>query len=323
MIISASRRTDIPFFFSDWFYRRLQDGYVCVRNPMNRHQVSRVALTPDVVDCIVFWTKNPRPMIGRLDELGAIPYYFQFTLTGYGRDVEPNVPSKTRSLIPTFQTLSDIVGPQRVVWRYDPIAFSDVYTPSYHLRAFRSIAAELEGCADRCVISFVDIYRKNKRRLEGSGLAEPDPGELLEFSRELADIAREHGISVGSCSEKIDLSAAGIEHNACVSRERIERILGAGLKVSKDKTQRDECGCVQSIDIGCYNTCGAGCLYCYANFSPETILHNRERYDVDSPLLCDRLEDDDVVRDRAMKSLVVEQKSLFDLSDVAGTGADL
>ena len=312
MIVSVSRRTDIPFFFSDWFYRRIAEGYVCVRNPMNRHQVSRIALTPDVVDCFVFWSKNPGPMIDRLGELDGFNYYFQFTLTGYGLDVEPNVPNKREVMIPTFQRLSELVGSERVVWRYDPIAFSNKYTPEYHLRAFESIAKELRGCTDRCVISFVDVYRKNKKRLEESGLLAPYGDSLVDFARQLADIARENNMTVGSCAEKIDLAAAGIEHNSCISRERIERIMRAGIKVSKDKTQREECGCVQSIDIGTYNTCGAGCQYCYANFDQQSIDQNRARYDVSSPILCDKIESDDVVRDRKMKSLVVRQGALFD-----------
>lgn len=312
MIVSASRRTDVPFFFSDWFYRRVAEGYVCVRNPMNRCQVSRIALTPDVVDCFVFWSKNPGPMIDRLGELDGFSYYFQFTLTGYGRDVEPNVPNKREVMIPTFQRLSERVGPERVVWRYDPIAFSKKYTPEYHLRAFKSIARELRGCTDRCVISFVDVYRKNKTRLQESGLEVPHSERLVDFARQLADVARENSMTVGSCAEKIDLAAAGIEHNSCISRERIERILRANIEVSKDKAQRAECGCVQSIDIGTYNTCGAGCQYCYANFNQQSIEQNRARYDVSSPILCDKIEPEDVVRDRKMKSLVVRQGTLFE-----------
>lgn len=311
MIISASRRTDIPFFFSDWFYNRLRDRYVCVRNPMNRNQVSRVSLDPSVVDCIVFWSKNPAPMIERLDELDGFQYYFQFTLTGYGHDVEPHLPDKRHTLIPTFQRLASIVGPERVVWRYDPIAFSKKYPPEYHLRAFNTIAHELEGCTERCVISFVDIYRKNKVRLQSTGLEEPPTQELLPFASRLAEIANECGMTVGSCAEKVDLSAVGIEHNACISRELVERILNAPIKVSKDKSQREECGCAQSIDIGSYNTCGAGCAYCYANFSQDSIARNRERYDPSSPLLCDSLEATDIVRDRKMSSLVVRQGTLL------------
>ena len=121
MIISASRRTDIPTFYSKWFVNRIREGFFLVRNPMNFYQVSRVPLTPDVVDCIVFWTKNPIPMLDKLDELKEYQYYFQFTLTGYGHDIEAGLPDKKEALIPAFQRLSDMIGPERVIWRYDPI----------------------------------------------------------------------------------------------------------------------------------------------------------------------------------------------------------
>lgn len=136
MILSVSRRTDIPNYYSDWFYNRIKEGFVCVRNPMNPHQISRISLTPEVVDCIVFWTKNPAPMLERLDGLSPYHYYFQFTLTGYGKDVECNLPHKKEIVIPVFQKLSGKIGSKCVIWRYDPILFNEVYTPEYHLNAF-------------------------------------------------------------------------------------------------------------------------------------------------------------------------------------------
>ena len=163
MILSVSRRTDIPNYYSQWFYNRIKEGFVYVRNPMNTHQVSRIEITPDVVDCIVFWTKNPEPMMERLEELSAYHYYFQFTLTGYGRDMEPGIPHKREKMIPVFQALSDRIGKEKVIWRYDPIIFSQRYTPEYHLKAFEQIAMALKGFTEKCVISFVDEYAKNRK----------------------------------------------------------------------------------------------------------------------------------------------------------------
>lgn len=160
MILSVSRRTDIPNYYSDWFYNRIREGYVYVRNPMNPHQISRIVLSPEIVDCIVFWTKNPEPMFERLEELSAYPYYFQFTLTGYGKEIECNIPHKKEKMIPIFQRLSEKIGSNRVVWRYDPILFTPIYTPEYHIRAFRQIATALSGYTNHCVISFVDTYAK-------------------------------------------------------------------------------------------------------------------------------------------------------------------
>lgn len=144
MILSVSRRTDIPNYYSEWFFNRIKEGFVYVRNPMNVHQVSRIDITPEMVDCIVFWTKNPEPMLERLDELALYNYYFQFTLTGYGTDIECNVPNKKEKIIPIFQKLSEKIGRQKVIWRYDPIIFNEKYTPEYHLKAFEQIAAKTE-----------------------------------------------------------------------------------------------------------------------------------------------------------------------------------
>ena len=140
MILSASRRTDIPNYYSEWLLNRIKEGYLYVRNPMNPHQGSKIILSPDVIDCIIFWTKNPEPMISRLDGLDSYKYYFQFTLTGFGNDVEFNVPHKKKYMIPIFQKLSRKIGSERVIWRYDPIFFTDKYTPEYHLKSFEYIA---------------------------------------------------------------------------------------------------------------------------------------------------------------------------------------
>lgn len=313
MIVSASRRTDIPAYYSDWFERRVQEGFLYVRNPMNVHQVSEVSLVPEVVDCIVFWTKNPTPLMGRLGLFAAYPYYFQFTLTGYGRDVEPNMPDKKNLLIPAFQQLSEQIGSERVIWRYDPIAFTSKYTAEYHLHAFSEIARMLEGYAEKCVISFVDGYAYNRKALAGMGNENVEESQLLEFCKRLAETAHARGMTVATCAEKIDLEAAGIEHNACIDARLIERIAGRTMHVGKDKSQRAECGCFASVDVGSYNTCGAGCRYCYARRSEQMTEKNLLRYDPCSPMLCDQLGPDDVVHKREMRSLFTAnvQESLF------------
>ena len=159
MIISASRRTDIPTYYSDWFFNRIKDGYVCIRNPMNIHQISKVSLDPTVVDGIVFWTKNPIPMMGRLDELRDYMYYFQFTVNPYGPDVEQNVPSKSKIIIPTFKELSKKIGKNRVIWRYDPIFLTQKYSIEYHEKFFSKMAEILSAYTDKCIISFLDLRR--------------------------------------------------------------------------------------------------------------------------------------------------------------------
>ena len=311
MILSVSRRTDIPNYYSDWLYNRIKEGFVCVRNPMNPHQVSRITLSPEVVDCIVFWTKNPTPMLAQLDEIASYPYYFQYTLTGYGRDVECNLSNKKEVLIPAFQRLAEKIGSNRVVWRYDPILFNDVYTPEYHLNAFRQIAEALNGYTDQCVISFVDTYAKNKASMKGLGTYELSQAELLVFAGELCRAAKANGIRMVSCAEQIDLSEGGVEHGSCIDKARIEAILGCSIEVSRDKNQRPECGCVESIDIGTYNTCKSACKYCYANHSAESVIRNAEKYDLDSPLLCGTITDKDKITERKVVFLKQSQLSFL------------
>lgn len=312
MILSVSRRTDIPNYYSDWFFNRIREGFLCVRNPMNPHQVSRIDLSPEVIDCIVFWTKNPEPMIDRLGELSLYQFYFQFTLTGYGKDIESNVPHKRDKMIEVFQRLSEKIGCQKVIWRYDPILFTSVYTPEYHLKAFEQIAAGLKGYTRKCVISFVDTYAKNMKAMKELKVYEISETELIAFAGRLAQSADIYGITVSSCAEKLDLSSCGVEHNCCIDRNLIEEIIGCKLKIQKDKNQRSECGCVESVEVGTYNTCLNGCKYCYANYSEESVLKNCKLYDPNSPLLCGATGPEDKITDRKMMSVKNVQMSVFD-----------
>ena len=303
MILSVSRRTDIPNYYSDWFIARIKEGFLYVRNPMNAHQISKIDLSPEVVDCIVFWTKNPEPMLNRLEELAPYHYYFQFTLTGYGKDVECHVPHKREKMIPIFQELSKKTGMQKVIWRYDPVIFTKKYTPEYHLNAFEQIAASLRGYTEKCVISFVDLYAKNKRNMKLLDWYEAGEEELQEFAKKVSEIAKKNGMSIGSCAEKMDLEEYGIEHNCCIDKTFIESIIGCRLKAGKDKNQREECGCLESVDIGTYNTCKNGCKYCYANYSEESVVKNCSKYDPESPILCGAIDASDKITERKVKSL--------------------
>ena len=280
-----------------------------VRNPMNAHQVSKINLNPDVVDCIVFWTKNPTPMLDKLHELKDYCYYFQYTLTGYGKDIESNLPNKKKVLIPSFIKLSELVGPERVIWRYDPIILTEKYNADYHLKAFGEIAKALDGYTKKAVISFVDIYQKNKSNMEKMESKTVNNSALLELAGKLRDIAVEHGMIIATCAEEMDLSSVGIGHNACIDKELIERLTGAKIKVKKDKVQRPECLCAESVEVGTYNTCRNGCKYCYANYNYASVVENSNKYDPASPMLCDFLKEDDKVTDRPMKSLLDRQLS--------------
>ena len=303
MILSVSRRTDIPAFYSEWFFNRLKEGFVLVRNPMNIHQVSRIVLSPEMIDCIVFWSKNPRPMLSRLDELKDYMYYFQFTINPYDKGLELGVPKK-EGIISTFKELSEKIGKKRVIWRYDPILLTEKMGIEYHVQYFEEIAKRLEGYTDTCVISFVDLYKKTKRNLKDTTAREPSIKEMLEIATKLFLIANKYGITIQTFAEEISLESVGIKHGRCIDNALIEDLLGVKLVVSKDPTQRKECGCVQSIDIGEYNTCAHGCKYCYANFREETVSSNRAAHDPKSPLLVGCLGPDDKVTDRKLFSFI-------------------
>lgn len=313
MIISASRRTDIPTYYSEWFFNRLREGYVLVRNPMNARQISRISLSPEAVDGIVFWTKNPVPMLSRLGELEPYPYYFQFTLTAYGRDVEPNLPGKNGVLIPAFQELSRMAGRERVVWRYDPIFLSDRYTVEYHCRYFRVLAAKLGEYTEKCTVSFLDFYRSTARNMRSLHIREMTAAQQREMMERFSEIAGEYGLYIDTCSEAISLEDLGISHASCVDRERLERIGGYRLKAGRDRNQRKECGCAASVDIGAYDTCGNGCLYCYATDSPPRAAERVRAHRPDSPILFGTVGPEDVIREREAVSLREQQLSLFDL----------
>lgn len=312
MIISASRRTDIPSYYSEWMLNRLKEKYVLVRNPMNFHQVSKIDLSPDVVDAIVFWTKNPAPMLTRLDEISDYTYYFQFTLTAYGQEVERNLPSKSETVIPTFRRLSREIGKERVVWRYDPIFFSEKYSMQYHCRSFEALASKLSGCTEKCTVSFMDVYRNTKKNLKALNAVRDTREMQEELLYRFAETARKYGISIDVCAETGDFRGLGVGPARCIDKERIERIGGIRLNAGKDPNQRPECGCAASIDVGAYNTCKTGCLYCYANYAENTVERNFGAHDSSSPLLFGEVGALDTVRERKVKSLLETQIGLFD-----------
>lgn len=303
MILSVSRRTDVPNYYSDWFMNRVKEGFLYVRNPMNAHQISRIDLSPDVVDCIVFWTKNPANLMEYLECLKDYAYYFQFTLTGYGKDIEPNLPNKRQELISTFQTLSGKIGKEKVIWRYDPILMSGRYTMDYHLKAFEEIARSLTGYTEKVVISFIDLYAKIQRNMKELGVRQLTTDEMIRMAAQMVQIASTYNLVVESCAEQIDLSNVGVQHGSCIDKRLIEKLLGCKLVGGKDKNQREACGCLESVEVGAYNTCLNGCKYCYANFNDEKVKANIKLYNPNFPLLCGNITSEDKITDRKIKSL--------------------
>lgn len=282
MILSASRRTDIPAYYGEWLINRLKAGYALVRNPMNHAQISNVPLTPDVVDCIVFWTKdahNFMPYLPILDKMGY-PYYFQFTLTPYGADMEQNLRPK-RAIVETFIQLSKTIGKERVIWRFDPIVWNNTLTLDYQKEQFSRLCTQLAPYTEEVVFSFVDSYKKIK-----SPLVRPVPDEeILALGKYIGETATAHGLTARTCCENVDLSAYGVQQGACIEQRQIEKVCGCKVAVPPDKNQRKGCRCVQSIDIGAYNTCPNGCVYCYASYSAASAAKNYMEHDPESEIL--------------------------------------
>ena len=298
VIISASRSTDIPAFYADWFVERLKEGWCGWINPFNQ-QKYRVAF--DKTRIIVFWSKNPKPMLERLDEvesLGFKQYYFQCTLNDYvAEGFEPNVPPIAER-IDTFKRLAEHIGKERVIWRFDPLMLTERIKIEVLLERIRNIGCQLKGYTEKLVFSFIDIlsYRKVQRNLNGLGIREFSVEEQVQFAQGLAELNKELGLELATCGELADLSAYGIKHNKCVDDDLMMRLfhddtelmnfIGAEKdlcgwqikKSKKDKGQRKVCGCVVSKDIGAYNTCPHLCRYCYANFSDEVVMANWKKH---------------------------------------------
>ena len=262
MIHSASRRTDIPAWYGEWFMNRLREGFALVPNPYaeNLHTLRKIPLSPDVVDCIVFWSKNPRPFLKFLPEIRRMgyPFYFQFTLNPYEQAIEQNLPS-LEERIDTFHHLSAMIGPERIVWRYDPVIIDKAHPSDWHGAQFERLCALLHADACRCIFSFFDRYAKDQ-----SGFREADEAAMRAVARGFSSTAAQYGLPLSTCSEAIDLSGYGIPHAACIDPVQISRILGCPVRAKKDPNQRPFCGCMESVDIGSYNSCINGCVYCYA-----------------------------------------------------------
>jgi DNA repair photolyase len=310
MIISASRRTDIPAFYSNWFLKRIDEKFFMVRNPNNVKQVSWISLDPSVVDCIVFWTKNPERLIPHLNKLRNYSYYFQFTITPYGQVLEPNVPTVERA-VSLFKKLSDIIGPGRVIWRYDPILLSDEADIPFHINKYASMAHELKGYTKRCIISFLDMYKKTERNLYNYPLRKIAQSDMSVLAERLSEISHLNNMEIYTCAEDINLRQFGISPGKCIDDKLIAETLGKEIDIIKDKYQREECGCVASIDIGAYNTCPHGCLYCYANANSALVKKNMSSHDINSPLIYGNVTPEDKVTIRNVESCIAIQKKLF------------
>ena len=312
MIISASRRTDLPAFFSTWFMRQLKKGIFICPDPFNNTRARRLSFTPDDIECLVFWTKDPRPMLALIKKephklLAAYHYYFHFTLNPYGTDLEKGAGDKD-ALVECFLRLSDLLGPERLIWRYDPIILSEKYSQDFHVKAFEKMAKRFAG--HQCVISFLDFYQKVKNNLAGQNVYGWCPGQREDLAQKFSTIAQSFNIRLGSCAEDIDLRPFGLSPSACIDRQLIENLLGEKLKKLALPKNRPHCLCLPSFDVGLYNTCPQGCLYCYANQNQFSAEKNYRKHDSVSDLILGKLSDFNIV-DLHAKSFCLSQKTLF------------
>ena len=308
MIISASRRTDIPAFYSEWFLNRIKEGFLLVPNPGNPNQLSRIDLSPNKIDCIVFWTKNPAPLVAGLDILdkSGYSYYFEFTLNAYGNDIEKNLPAKEK-IITTFKELAAKLGQERVDWRFDPIILNKQFFAERHLECFYNICKQLHKYTNRCIISFVDTYSHISREF-----VNPKEEDIYKLADGLSRIAKEFDLPLFTCSEQIDLSAYNIKHASCIDKTKIEKLVGYSIDAKKDSSQRKMCGCIKSTDIGIYNTCQHGCTYCYATTSEKTVLTQVKNHNQHSPLLTGFPSGRETITTRVSSKKEKNQELLFD-----------
>ncbi len=296
MILNVSGRTDIVAFYTDWFFNRYREGYVDVRNPFQPKLVSRIYF--EDVDAILFCTKNPIPIVDRLKEIEK-PILFHVTLTPYGKEIEPNVPSK-KEIIEAIKKISSLLGPNALYLRYDPVFLSDKYTLAYHTKMFDRLMMLLSGYVTKVLISFIDEY-KNVKKHETILHRRPFTEEDYEvLGRSFAESAKKYGMTVQTCSEEKNLVEYGFIRDDCFSHALAFQLTGKTYKTWKARKGKT-CHCVEMVDIGEYNTCCHFCRYCYANFDEKQVQEKRKRHDKNSSLLIGKIEEGDRVVRRVDK----------------------
>jgi len=302
MIINTGGRTDTVQYYSKWLLKRFEEGYVYSRNPLFPNKVTRYELAPEVVDCVQFCSKNYEPILAELPKITSrFHTYFHYTITAYGKDIEPGVPSTAKSM-ETLKKLSAVVGKQRLAWRYDPVLLTEKYTVQRHMETFEMMARELTPYVDRCIFSFVEMYRKLETNMpEIIPLTEQDRETI---ARGLGSISARYGLHIQTCGTNGDYSQYGIYPSGCMTLEMIGQANGISFRKLKHKGMRQGCHCIESRDIGAYDSCLNGCRYCYANTRPETAFENYRLHDPDSPLLLGHLKGSDVISQGGQKSFL-------------------
>lgn len=290
---------------------RVKTGNVMVRNPVNKNQVNKVDLRPNNVECIVFWTKNPEPFLPKLKELDDLgyTYYFHVTINSYDQTIERNIPRK-KHIVASVEKLAEQIGKHKIIWRYDPILLTDKVGIKYHKKYFDLLAQSLQNMTKTCVISFVDLYKKTKQNMQGINYIPLTDERKQEITQNISKSAQKYGFQVQTCAEDSNFESLGIFPGKCVDDQLIYRITGKPMLVGKDKSQRKACGCVKSVDIGQYNTCTNGCLYCYANYDHGQVQENVANHQKTSQFIVgELLESDEVIERKDSKKRKNTEKS--------------
>lgn len=309
MIINTGQRTDIPAFYAKWFAKRIEEGYVMVRNPYYPSIVTKFLLDPKVVDVLGFCSKNPRPMFPYLDLIKDFGQFWYITITGFDNDLEKNVPPIEQSL-EDFKYLSSRVGSHAVGWRYTPIIVNEKYTKEYHIKMFEHIASSLEGYTRLAVFGFVDIYPKLAKL--HPEIMDTNDQTKIEITKAFLEIAKKHHLELRLCSKEKWLSSYGVDVEGCMRIVDYERAIKGKLIVKqKMEARKHYCACYLSNDIGAYNTCLHLCSYCYANGDENLIRKNYALHDDNSPFLIGNLMPNDKVRIAKQESFLSSEITLF------------
>ncbi len=306
MIINTGGRTDTVQYYTEWLLNRFNEGCVLTRNPLFQNKVNRYELTPAKVDCVVFCSKNYKPILPGLHEItDKFNTYFHYTITAYGKDIEPGVPSIDEN-IETLIELEKQVGKERIAWRYDPVLLTEKYTIEAHLQTFAYMANILAPYIDRCVFGFVEMYKKLEINMPE---LIPLTGEDKEVLAEgIGTIAKKHGIYIQTCGINGDYTHYGIHRSGCMTLDIFGQANGVKFKSLKHKGMRQGCQRIENRDIGAYDTCMNGCKYCYANKNPHKAFENHKLHNPLSPLLIGELKDTDTVTQGAQKSFLLKEK---------------
>ncbi len=300
MIINTGARTDTVQYYSEWLLNRFEEGFVYSRNPLFPNKVIRYELDPKIVDCVIFCSKNYEPILDNLYKIiEKFNTYFYYTITAYKKDIEPKVPSIDKS-IETLMKLEKITGKNKIAWRYDPVLLTKDYTIDYHTKTFDYIAKQLNGHIDRCIFSFVEMYKKLKYNMPEIIPLSEDDRNILAY--ELGKTAKKYGITIQTCGTNGIFTQYGINQSGCTTLDILAKANNIKFRNLKHKGTRNGCHCIESRDIGAYDTCLNGCKYCYANVNPKKAIDNFKFHDKHSPLLLGNIKETDIIQEGSQKS---------------------